>query len=60
MRVYSAERLACATPPPAHTQGAGARREVSELVGGLQVLAEQLALPEDRLLALVEGAQVRG
>lgn len=39
-------------------QGSGARREVSELVSQLQLAAEALPLPEDRLLTFVEGAQV--
>lgn len=37
-----------------------ARREVSEIVSGLQLAAEVLPLPEDRLLTFVEGAQVLG
>lgn len=39
-------------------QGSNARREVSELVSQLQLAAELLPLPEDRLLTFVEGAQV--
>jgi hypothetical protein len=31
---------------------------VSDVVSGLQVAAESLPLPEDRLLTFVEGAQV--
>ena len=45
---------------PRMLQGPHARREVSDIVNGLQQLAEVLPLPEDRLLAFVEGAQVGG
>ncbi|GAB4823676.1 hypothetical protein N2152v2_010722 [Parachlorella kessleri] len=40
--------------------GPHARREVSELVSGLQSAAEGLGLPMDRLQTFVEGAQVLG
>ncbi|KAL4423746.1 hypothetical protein ABPG75_001047 [Micractinium tetrahymenae] len=40
--------------------GGLARREVSEIVSVLQLAAEVLPLPEDRLLTFVEGAQVLG
>lgn len=45
-------------PAAALLQGGLARREVSDIVTGLQLAAELLPLPEDRLLTFVEGAQV--
>lgn len=52
-----------ASPTPllllsAPLQGNLARREVSDIVTGLQLTAEVLPLPEDQLLTFVEGAQV--
>ncbi len=41
-------------------RGATALRGVSEVVTSLQMSAELLQLPEDRLITLVEGAQVIG
>ena len=41
-------------------QGSTARVEASKLVSGLQLSAEMLPLPEDRLIALTEAAEILG